>query len=267
MRTKCSCSGSFRATLSYVMGKQRARLITTNIPVTSVEMKDKTKEIIQTMILRSKGHKTSKNCYHISISPTDRDLELGISDRQWIDISESFTQKIGLEKNPRVCVVHEDTGRPHLHLVFSLIDRNSRRTHLHHNYYKNQAALKEVEQEFGLEHTWENNYWLHTSSPEKEYNDRFNKYRSLLQNLGVNDFLVGKYRLQLNNNSNIDIYDTSSAMPLISASFAEDRWLIEHNNSRQKELLIFQQLDLEIQGYFQKCQSNKNRLNTKEMEL
>ncbi|WP_293068568.1 relaxase/mobilization nuclease domain-containing protein [Okeania sp. SIO2B3] len=271
MRTKCSCATSFRTTLSYVLGKKESTLIATNIPVRSVDTKEVTNEIIKYMTARSQNRGAKKSCYHVSISPADKDIQIGISHRKWIDISESFTQKIGLEDNQRVYVIHEDTGRPHLHCVFNLINRNGKISHLHNNYYQNQAALKEIEKEFNLEETWSKNHWLRTTSSNSSHtqehlNNHFRKYRLFLEDFNLNDLFVGDYRLILNNN-HLGVYGSNSnTIPLISAHFTTDRWLIEHKNTQQ-ELLIFQQLDKEIQNYLKTQQFQKRQTKKSEIEL
>ncbi len=275
MRTKCSRSQSFRQTLSYVMGKKKSLLISTNIPTANSD--NNITELVNSMNSTASRGQTTKPCYHVSISPSDKDLEKEISKLKWYDLAESFTQKIGLKNHQRVAVLHFDTGRPHLHLVYNLVDRNGKTYSLSYNYYKNQSALKEIENELGLEPTWDNQYWLKTDSlpipsgysiePSQEKLDRTSNIASTCNNflelLGLNSYTGDKYLLEKDNNTNtIRFYRKNPRELLMSAYLDDGQWLAETSKISDPELHIFQQLERQIRDYlelnFEKEKTNQN---------
>lgn len=273
MRTKCSRSQSFQRTIYYVVGKDKAKFLSTNIPTINNDLVDIKNELITAMNDQASKGKTSKPCYHVSISPSDEDLKTGISNSVWLDISESFTIKIGLEYHQRVGVLHFDTGRPHLHLVYNLVDLDYKTHELSYNYYKNQAALKEIESEFCLFPTWNNNHWLRISEvfeesetsrqqseKKRKIADIASTYNAFLDNLGQDYYTGSRYILE-RNDDDLYMYQKEPKTLLMSASFFDGHWWCKNSTVSDPELEFFLQLEVQMRDYLQLNFSEKEDLS------
>lgn len=88
--------------------------------------------------------------YHASINPKEGEH---LTPEQWEKAVELLAQKLGLEGHQRVEVEHIKDGRAHRHVVFNRVDPDTlTAVRMSHNYRKHEAAAREMEREFGLDH-------------------------------------------------------------------------------------------------------------------
>ncbi len=143
---------SFGGTVKYVLGKQGAQLIYTNMFAglgTEVEPEAIAAEMTET----ARRSRTNQPVYHLSVSPAESD-QLSIGD--WVNFSQDLLQELALEKNQVVVVLHNDEDypsgkpRPHAHFVINLVDDAGRRANSSWDYRKTERALRHLERCYGL---------------------------------------------------------------------------------------------------------------------
>lgn len=143
---------SFGGTVKYVLGKQGAQLIYTNVFAglgTEVEPEAIAAEMTET----ARRNRTNQPVYHLSVSPAESD-QLSISD--WVSFSQDLLQELTLEKNQVVVVLHNDEDypsgkpRPHAHFVINLVDDTGKRANTSWDYRKTERALRHLERCYGL---------------------------------------------------------------------------------------------------------------------
>lgn len=151
---------SFGGTVKYVLGKQGAQLIYTNV------FAGLGSEVEPSAIAAEMTATASRNCtiqpvYHLSISPAQPD-RLSITD--WVNFSQALLKELGLEKNQVVVALHHDEDypngqpRPHAHLVVNLVDDAGRRANTSWDYYRTERALRHLERCYDLtqlQSSWE----------------------------------------------------------------------------------------------------------------
>lgn len=100
------------------------------------------------------GHAPDKHVYHLSLRAAETDPELG--DGAWMDIAATIMDRTGLSprgEEHRACpwaAVHH--GDNHIHIVTVLGRLDGRSTGgLHNDYYRIGEAIREIEEEYGLE--------------------------------------------------------------------------------------------------------------------
>lgn len=146
--------------MKYVLGKQGAQLIYTNV------FAGLGSEVEPSAIAAEMTATASRNCtiqpvYHLSISPAQPD-RLSITD--WVNFSQDLLKELGLEKNQVVIALHHDEDypsgqpRPHAHLVVNLVDDAGRRANTSWDYHRTERALRHLERCYDLtqlQSSWE----------------------------------------------------------------------------------------------------------------
>jgi hypothetical protein len=103
-----------------------------------------------------KSKKCRYPCYHISISPHERDAA-SLSDEQWNRIASEFLEDSGLGDRQAVAFLHEDEDypksgnpRPHLHLIANRIGDDGKAYDTSWDFYRFQSVLRGLEERHGL---------------------------------------------------------------------------------------------------------------------
>jgi hypothetical protein len=91
--------------------------------------------------------RTEKPVLHISLNPslTDR-----LTDEQFAALAADYLEKMGYGDQPYVVFMHEDTGRPHIHIVTTCIDNYGKRISDKYEWRRSMATCRELEQKYGL---------------------------------------------------------------------------------------------------------------------
>jgi len=86
--------------------------------------------------------------FHVSLSlPPDEHL----SDADWLEASQRYMDKMGMQNTPYVVVRHTDTPHEHVHLVAIRIDRTTGKTISDSQDYERTAlAVRDLEEGYGL---------------------------------------------------------------------------------------------------------------------
>lgn len=99
------------------------------------------------MAAHAAGTRCEKPLYHAAISPEPPHR---LTPEQRTEAINSMEEKLGLQGQPRVVVLHEKEGREHLHVVWSRIDlEHMRAVPDSHNYRKHEEVSRELERSFG----------------------------------------------------------------------------------------------------------------------
>ncbi len=145
---------SFRSTLHYVAGAHReSRRVFVNVGVP-----DEPGAIAEEMEQQARKSKypCQRPCYHISISPHERDAD-SLTDKQWNRLAKDFLEDSGLGNRQAVGYLHEDEDypksgnlRPHLHLIANRIDDSGKAYDTSWDFYHFQSVMRELEEKHGL---------------------------------------------------------------------------------------------------------------------
>lgn len=86
---------------------------------------------------------------HISVSfhAADKDR---LTDEMMMRIAKDYLKGMGLDKTQYIIVRHLETGSPHFHIVYNMIDENGKRITSGHNYRRNIAVCKSLKMKYGL---------------------------------------------------------------------------------------------------------------------
>lgn len=98
--------------------------------------------------LTTRNQKTKTNTVHISLN---FDITENISQEKLCQIASVYMDKIGFGDQPYLVYQHHDAAHPHIHILTTNIQENSRRIDIH-NIGRNQSerARKEIEKSFNL---------------------------------------------------------------------------------------------------------------------
>lgn len=98
--------------------------------------------------LISLNKRASTNTVHISLNFAAHE---NLNKEKLVEIARVYMEKIGFNKQPYLVYEHYDAAHPHVHIVTTSIQKNSKRISIH-NLGKNESSLarKEIEIEFGL---------------------------------------------------------------------------------------------------------------------
>tara|TARA_R110001583_G_scaffold44966_2_gene142199 strand:- start:10669 stop:11550 length:882 start_codon:yes stop_codon:yes gene_type:complete len=94
----------------------------------------------------------SKQTFHIKIriAPEDKGK---LNTQNWIDIANSYANKIGFQDNPFAVYIHEegsDSKREHIHIVASKIKSDNLAVSDSYTHYQNMDFCREIEEKYNL---------------------------------------------------------------------------------------------------------------------
>ena len=98
----------------------------------------------------SLNDKCLKPTFHIKIrmAPEDKGK---LNNKNWIDISNAYANKIGFINNPFCVYIHEEnTEREHIHIVASRIKPDNRAVSDSYTHYQNMDFCREIEKKYKL---------------------------------------------------------------------------------------------------------------------
>ena len=132
----------FRGTISYVLSKERAELINSNMLGENID--DLSREFGQARKLRP----NLKKCvYHASLSLPESET---LSDQKWKEVSNKYMNKMGFSGSQFVAVKHTDTAHQHIHIVASRIRLDGTVVSDSQDYKRSEKLIRGFEREYGL---------------------------------------------------------------------------------------------------------------------
>jgi len=149
---------SFRSTLDYVLGKEKATIIDSNMGGTTP--RQLAKEFGAARRLRPN---LERACAHVILSIPHRDAshEKGeyhehLDDEQYAEIAQHWLKEMkflgeGLYKSQYVIARHHDTDHEHIHIIASRIRIDSTVVSDSWDYRRSEVVVRQLEREYGLE--------------------------------------------------------------------------------------------------------------------
>jgi hypothetical protein len=151
---------SFRSTLKYVLGKEKAKLLDSNMGgKTPTQL---AKEFGAARRLRPN---LKRACGHIVLSVPHRDTNNPkgeyhehLTDDQYIDIAHRWLKEMkflgeGLHSSQYAIARHHDTDHEHIHIIASRIRMDGTVVPDSWDYRRSEVVVRQLEKEFGLEPT------------------------------------------------------------------------------------------------------------------
>jgi hypothetical protein len=149
---------SFRSTLDYVLGKEKAELIDSNMG--GITPRQLAKEFGASRRLRPN---LKRACGHIILSIPHRSADHPqgeyhehLDDEQYVAIAHRWLKEMkflgeGLNKSQYVIARHHDTDHEHIHIIASRIRMDSSVVSDSWDYRRSEVVVRQLEKEFGLE--------------------------------------------------------------------------------------------------------------------
>ncbi len=136
---------SIHGVVNYVFGKAKIRVL--GFQNTYSET-DTTKKQF-TRILHHLGgrHESQKRYAHISLNLPHGEK---LNDTDFYKLAKSYMENMGYGEQPFVIVRHFDTKHQHVHIVTTIVKEDGNLIDLSHDYRRNMATQKYLEQQFGL---------------------------------------------------------------------------------------------------------------------
>ena len=131
--------GSFKRTVSYVLGKEKAELLASE-GVLDIN----TKSIINSFYMQSLlNPKLSKSVGHIPLAFSPEDTPR-MSDEFMVQLAKEYMAEMGIKNTQYIIVRHSDTVHPHCHIVFNRVDNNGKTISDKNDRYRNTKVCKQL---------------------------------------------------------------------------------------------------------------------------
>lgn len=142
---KITKGSGFRGCVSYVLGKDQAKLL-----AYSGVLGESRESIIQSFATqRMMNPDIKKPVGHISLSYSVEDAPK-LTDRKMIDLAREYMKEMGIVNTQYIIVRHHDREHPHVHIVFNRIDNNGKTITDKNDRYRNERVCKQLKQKHGL---------------------------------------------------------------------------------------------------------------------
>ena len=145
---------SFRSTLEYVLGKEKATIIDGNMGGTTP--RQLANEFAAARRLRPN---LQRACGHIILAiPHRDDYHETLDDDRFAEIAQSWLKNMGFLSNESansqyIIARHRDTNHEHIHIIASRIRMDGSVVSDSWDYRRSEVVLRKLEEEFGLEPT------------------------------------------------------------------------------------------------------------------
>ncbi len=136
---------SFKGCISYVLGKDEAKLLDADgVLLTDV------KSIINSFYLQSRMNPKLSRCVgHIPLSYSPYDKER-MTDEFMIRLAKEYMKGMKIENTQYIIVRHQDREHPHCHIIFNRIDNNGKTISEKNDYARNEKVTKALKEKYGL---------------------------------------------------------------------------------------------------------------------
>lgn len=132
----------FKDTLKYVLSKDTAQVVSTNMIGQNVD--ELTREFKLSEVLRPN---LKKKVYHASLSLPEGER---LSNEQWALVTQKYLNQMDFKGSQYVSVIHEDTNHQHIHIVASRVRLDGSVVSDSQDYKRSEKAIRTIEKEFGL---------------------------------------------------------------------------------------------------------------------
>jgi hypothetical protein len=143
MIAKAVKAKGFRGALEYDLGKERGRVIDTNM--TGENPRALAAEFGEIRKLRPG---LTKAVLHVSLSAAPGEH---LTDDQWRAIGQRYLHGTGLDHNQYIITRHNDTEHEHIHLLANRIRFDGAVTSDSHDYRRQEVLMREIERDLGLQ--------------------------------------------------------------------------------------------------------------------
>lgn len=142
---KITKGSGFRGCVSYVLGKDQAKLL-----AYCGVLGESRESIIQSFATqRLMTPDIKKPVGHISLNYSVEDAPK-LTDRKMIDLAHEYMKEMGIVNTQYIIVRHHDREHPHVHIVFNRIDNNDKTITDKNDRYRNEQVCKRLKQKHGL---------------------------------------------------------------------------------------------------------------------
>ncbi|AFZ15727.1 Relaxase/mobilization nuclease family protein (plasmid) [Crinalium epipsammum PCC 9333] len=167
-------SNGFGATSKYVLGKEDAELLYSNMG--GANYQQLSQEFAAIARLRPNNNRA---CLHAVLSLPHREDDQGeviahesLNNNQWVEIGQRWLEEMGFTDNQYLMVRHHDTKHEHLHIVANRIRLDGEVVPDSYNFFRSQAVIRKIEQDYELEAvtpSWETHRRAPTTPELKEF--------------------------------------------------------------------------------------------------
>ncbi len=131
--------------LKYVLGKTKSTIL--GFGNTYSEF-DTDPELFTNILYHLGQRSESKKRYvHISLNLPHGER---LNNKDFLQLSKEYMEQMGYGEQPFIVVRHHDTKHQHVHIVSTTIQEDGKQINLSHDYRRNRATQKHLEQLFGL---------------------------------------------------------------------------------------------------------------------
>ncbi|MDU1891978.1 MAG: relaxase/mobilization nuclease domain-containing protein [Dysgonomonas sp.] len=135
---------SFKGCVNYVMNDTAQLLEAEGV------FADSTKSMIRSFAMQRSGRKEIKQPVgHIPIafSPEDK---VRMTDDFMLQLAKEYMQEMGIKNTQYIIVRHDNTGNPHLHIVYNRINNDLKLISVNHDYKRNIKVCKKLKDKYNL---------------------------------------------------------------------------------------------------------------------
>lgn len=136
---------AFKGCVNYVLGKDQAKLISTDGVLlgnaNNIIQSFNTQRLMKPNIKHPVGH------ISLSYSPDD---EKRLTDGAMVTLAKEYMEKMGIKDTQFIIVRHFDNENPHVHLVYNRIDNNGKVISDKNDRYRNEAVCKKLKDKYSL---------------------------------------------------------------------------------------------------------------------
>ena len=136
---------SFGGCIRYVVGKHDAVVL----DAAGVRMQQVNQMINDFNLQRKYNPGLGKAVGHIALSWSASDLAK-LNDEVMLDLAKEYLQKMKIRETQYLIVKHQDTGHPHLHIVYNRVDNNGKTISDNFQRQRNVQVAKEMTVKHGF---------------------------------------------------------------------------------------------------------------------
>ncbi|KAA6312361.1 hypothetical protein EZS27_036695, partial [termite gut metagenome] len=136
---------SFKGCISYVLGKENAKLLDSE----GVLLND-TKSIINSFYMQSlMNPKLAKSVGHIPLAYSKDDAPK-LTDEFMVELAKKYMKAMQIENTQYIIVRHYDREHPHCHIVFNRVDNEGKTISDKNDHFRNEKVTKALKEKYGL---------------------------------------------------------------------------------------------------------------------
>ena len=136
---------SFKGCISYVFGKENAKLLDGE----GVLLTD-TNSIINSFYMQSlMNPNLTKSVGHIPLAYSKEDAPK-LTDEFMVKLAKEYMQAMGIENTQYIIVRHTDCLHPHCHIVFNRVDNDGKTISDRNDHFRNENVTKALKEKYGL---------------------------------------------------------------------------------------------------------------------